>query len=373
MAMSLHRHKLDSVNNKEFIEIQLDKDNVVFQGSEQEAMGVYLSGSLVFRLKEATAIKHIRLNLCGVRKVTLPSRAAGFKRPSRETEFYKQSWQFHDVYRTTPEVFPAGDYKYPFNVILEGSMPESIEGLKDASIKYCFSVEIGRKHGKNLSYERPLRVIRAPKPACTDITLDEIWAQKIAYRVDIRNKVVAFGTSIDVGYDFVPLLPGLKIAHIESQLTETRDLTLNEDDLVSGRNNSSTTTVLASDRYEVDESTPRHTTKSRAGLQFSRSLQLPRCLGQCVQDTSSLGIEIKHKLKIHVRLQNPDGHLSELRLAIPISIYLSPHYRVWEGETFSGEAPPVVMENELSDEAPPPYGQHEMDRAFDEHYQVAAI
>jgi hypothetical protein len=55
-----------------------------------------------------------------------------------------------------------------------------------------------------------------------------------------------------------------------------------------------------------------------------------------------------------------------------VSIYLSPHYRVWEGETFSGEAPPIFMESELSDEAPPPYEQHELDRAFDGQYQAAA-
>ncbi|KAL2802776.1 hypothetical protein BJX63DRAFT_440620 [Aspergillus granulosus] len=371
--MSLRRHKLEAVKSKEFVDIQLDKDNVVFQGTEQEAMGVYLSGNLVFNLKEATTIKHIRLNLCGVRRVTLPFRAAGFKRLSRETEFYKQSWQFHDAYRTTPEIFSAGSYEYPFNVILEGSMVESLEGLKDASITYFFTVEIGRKHGKNITYRKPLRIIRAPKPAGVDLTLDEIWAQKLAYRVEVPSKVVAFGTSVDVNYDFVPLLAGLQIIYIDSQLIETRDLTLNEGELVSGRNNSSTTAVLASDRYEVDESTPHYTTKSTNGFHFSRSLQLPRSLGQCVQDMSAMGIEIKHKLKIHVRMQNPDGHFSELRVSIPVSIYLSPHHRVWEGETVAGEAPPIFVESELSDEAPPPYGQHELDRSFNEQRQVAAL
>jgi hypothetical protein len=48
-------------------------------------------------------------------------------------------------------------------------MPETLEGLKDASITYSFTVEIGRKHGKNISYRKPLRVIRVPKPACADL------------------------------------------------------------------------------------------------------------------------------------------------------------------------------------------------------------
>jgi hypothetical protein len=49
---------------------RLDKDFVVFQGSEQEALAVYLSGILTLRLKETTTIKYIRLHLRGVRQVS---------------------------------------------------------------------------------------------------------------------------------------------------------------------------------------------------------------------------------------------------------------------------------------------------------------
>ena len=49
---------------------RLDKDFVVFQGSGQEALAVYLSGILSLRLKETTTIKYIRLHLRGVRRVS---------------------------------------------------------------------------------------------------------------------------------------------------------------------------------------------------------------------------------------------------------------------------------------------------------------
>jgi hypothetical protein len=49
---------------------RLDKDFVLFQGSEQEALAVYLSGILSLRLKETTTIKYIRLHLRGVRRVS---------------------------------------------------------------------------------------------------------------------------------------------------------------------------------------------------------------------------------------------------------------------------------------------------------------
>ena len=64
---------------------------------------------------------------------------------------------------------PAGEYKFPFNVVLEGSLPESAEGVKDASIAYMFTVEIGRKHGRDVKFQKPLRVVRVPENCAQDI------------------------------------------------------------------------------------------------------------------------------------------------------------------------------------------------------------
>lgn len=99
---------------------------------------------------------------------SLPARTA-WKRQASEEEFYKRTWEFHDSYRTTPQVLPAGEYKLPFNVVLEGSLPESVEGVKDASIAYMFTVEIGRKHGRDVKFQKPLRVIRVPENGAQDM------------------------------------------------------------------------------------------------------------------------------------------------------------------------------------------------------------
>ncbi len=99
---------------------------------------------------------------------SLPSLIA-WKRQASEEEFYKRTWEFHDSYRTTPQVLPAGEYKFPFNVVLEGSLPESVEGVRDASIAYMFTVEIGRKHGRDVKFQKPLRVIRVPENCSQDM------------------------------------------------------------------------------------------------------------------------------------------------------------------------------------------------------------
>ncbi|KAL4996477.1 HECT-type ubiquitin ligase-interacting protein apyA [Aspergillus recurvatus] len=365
--MALHRLKGHSANAGHRIDIQLDKDFAVFQGSEQEALAVYLSGILTMRLKEPTTIKYIRLHLRGVRRVSLPARA-GRKRLCSENEFYSPTWNFHDAYREAPKTFPAGEYKYPFDVVMEGSMPASVEGLKEASISYLFTVEIGRRHARDITFHRPLRVIRVPdlEPCAHDFTLDEVWANKIAYRIGIQNRAVAFGTRIDVDYVFAALLKDLKIAFVESRLLEFRECSMGAGDKASAHCGP-IETIVCSDRYTLDGEC---SDKGVGAHQFSRSLHLPRALGQCVQDTDEIGVKVSHKLKIHVRMQNPDGHESELRLAIPVLIYLSPYYRVWE-DSFCGETLPPPETLNPSDQVPPAYGMHELDQLYMPQDQLA--
>ncbi|KAL6232354.1 HECT-type ubiquitin ligase-interacting protein apyA [Aspergillus navahoensis] len=319
------------------------------------------------RLKEATTIKYIRLHLRGVRRVSLPTRT-GRKKLCSENEFYSRTWIFHDDSREPPRMYPVGEYKYPLDLVMEGSMPASVEGLKEASISYLFTVEIGRRHGRDITFHKPLRVIRVPdlEPYAHDFTLDEVWADKIAYRISIQNRTVAFGTHIDVNYVFAPLLEDLKIAFVESQLLEFREISLDSNDRASAHC-APVETVLCSDRYTQDG---EYLEKAVEAQRFSRSLRLPRALGECVQDTDDLGVKVSHKLKIHVRMHNPDGHESELRLAIPVLIYLSPYYRIWE-DSFCGDNLPPPETLNPSDECPPAYGMHELDRLYMPQDQLA--
>ncbi|KAL4884843.1 hypothetical protein BJY04DRAFT_214726 [Aspergillus karnatakaensis] len=358
--MTLHHLKGKTQHLREYFNVELDKDYVAFEGSEQEALAVYLKGNLTFRFNEPLVVKHIRLHLSGVRRVALPTRTSWKK--SREEVFFTQSWEFHDPYRTTPQILPVGDYKFPFSVLLEGSLPETVEGMKVASIEYSFTAEIGRKRGKDITFHKPLRIIRVPTTYMADLTLDETWSEKIAYRIEIPNKIVAFGSSLEVNYQFAPLLEGLQIQYIESQLLEIRDLMLSEGEPRPGED--TTTTILLSDRHDIEDQTTEDGVKATEGCQFARALQLPRGLGQCIQDTEVMGIRVHHKLQVNARLKNPDGHLSELRLTIPVAIYLSPHFRVWDEGSANGNTAvsPAGINQDHNNEAPPAYGQHESDR-----------
>lgn len=78
----------------------------------------------------------------------------------RERVFYDKSWTFRDAGKNKTETLAAGNYEFPFDVILEGSLPESVEGLADTWITYRFKAEIGRKYAKDIVVRKPLRIIR---------------------------------------------------------------------------------------------------------------------------------------------------------------------------------------------------------------------
>lgn len=84
--------------------------------------------------------------------------------------FYEKTWKFREPGKSKTEILPAGNYEYPFEVILEGSMPESVEGLHDTYVTYRFKAEIGRKYAKDIIVRRPLRIIRTLEASALELS-----------------------------------------------------------------------------------------------------------------------------------------------------------------------------------------------------------
>jgi arrestin-related trafficking adapter 4/5/7 len=117
-----------------------------------------------------------------------------------------------------------------------------------------------------------------------------------------------------VDFRLVPLLKGLRVGEIVTQLVESHELTLNPEDPNSIQNTYKTTRTIVTDEYELDEENQLQIIDEVVeGYTFTRQLKLPRTLSYCVQDTEARGIRIRHKLRFRVQLHNPDGHVSEVR------------------------------------------------------------
>lgn len=101
----------------------------------------------------------------------LPSSAtAGSRKSWRERVFYDKTFRFRDAGKGKTELLQAGNYEYPFEVFLEGSMPESVEGLSETWVMYRFKAEIGRKYAKDIVARKPLRIIRTLDPSALELS-----------------------------------------------------------------------------------------------------------------------------------------------------------------------------------------------------------
>lgn len=297
---------------------------------------------------------------------------------------------FRDAGKSKTEILAAGNYEYPFDVVLEGSMPESVEGLLETWVTYRFNAEIGRKYAKDIVVRKPLRIIRTLDSSALELahamSVDNIWPDKVEYSISTPTKAVVFGTDIRVDFKLIPLLKGLRIGQITSQLIESHDLTLNPEDPESHNTYKVTRTILA-DEHELDEESMEIIDEAVEGYQFSRFLDMPHTLTRCLQDTDTKGIKVRHKLKFRIQLHNPDGHVSEvsgpaqpssferitnramqLRATLPVSIFISPHLAIDENNNLVDQTPQSSRRtaDELAHQVPPLYGQHQFDQLYSE-------
>lgn len=94
----------------------------------------------------------------------------GTKKHGKERTFFEKTWKFRDAGKGKTEIMPADNYEFPFDIVLPGSLPESIEGLPDTWIIYRFKAEIGRKYAKDIQARKPLRIIRTLAPSALELS-----------------------------------------------------------------------------------------------------------------------------------------------------------------------------------------------------------
>ena len=79
----------------------------------------------------------------------------------QETKFFEHEWSFGNAVKKHTQVLPAGNHEWPFELVLDGNLPESIEGLSDSWIIYRMKATVERGILKNDSIARQhIRIIR---------------------------------------------------------------------------------------------------------------------------------------------------------------------------------------------------------------------
>ena len=78
-----------------------------------------------------------------------------------EEEFIRHNWEFMSSAKRMGESLAAGNYEWPFEMILPGKTPESIEGLPESWVIYRMKAKIERGLlQQNAVARRHVRVVR---------------------------------------------------------------------------------------------------------------------------------------------------------------------------------------------------------------------
>lgn len=220
------------------------------------------------------------------------------------------------------QVLRQGNYEFPFNAILPGDIPESVEGLPGGSVFYKLEAVIDRgKFHSHLIAKKHLRVVRTLTTDAVELSesvaVDNTWPSKVEYSLNVPSKAIAVGSSVPISLLLLPLTKGLKLGDIKIELVELYSCigylppANNGDRVIASkliRKTEEEDPDFMSDRWEIDT-----------------SLHVPDSLAKCTQDVDiETFIKVRHKLKFVICLINPDGHVSELRASLPIILFISP-------------------------------------------------
>lgn len=302
------------------------------------------------------------------------SAMSGRRYASKEKTFFQKTWTFRDPGKGKTETLASNNYSWPFDLILDGTLPESVEGLKDSYVVYRFKAEICRKRAKDIVVRKPLRIVRTMAASALELShamsVENVWPNKIEYSISTPSKAIIFGSFLQVDFKLIPLLKGLVIGNVCTQLKEEQEFQVDPEWGVAALNGGMTKEerIIVFDNYRLDQEENIQIIEEAAeGFQFSRYLELPKSLTKCLQDCNVHGIKIRHKIKFNVQLHNPDGHVSELRANLPISLYISENLPINENNDVIDQTPQAsraAIENDMLNSAPPLYGEHQLDQLY---------
>lgn len=188
-----------------------------------------------------------------------------------------------------------------FELPLPGNLPESIDHDM-GQVYYRLKAYCDRpKFSMNFVDKRIIQMNRQML-ACNiqfnqAIIISNIWANKVVYDISIPSKIYATNKKIPISFDLFPITPNLTIRSVACSLKEYTTCSTKDRQKTKNR----VLNQLRDDHFYPDPIT---------GHFIKTELLLVPAEHQINFDMCAELIQVKHKIKFTVSLQNSDGHIS---------------------------------------------------------------
>lgn len=95
----------------------------------------------------------------------------------QEEEILRNCWAFVNPAKGKTETLVAGNYEFPFELIIPGDTPESIEGLPECWLIYRMKATIDRgRLQQNIHARKHVRIIRTLDPTALELAHSMVGA-----------------------------------------------------------------------------------------------------------------------------------------------------------------------------------------------------
>ncbi|KAI8336622.1 hypothetical protein BC941DRAFT_427605 [Chlamydoabsidia padenii] len=304
------------------ISIDLENDHLIMHGSAHESPGCVLRGVLNLHLRQPIKVKSILLTFTGTIHISW-AQALGHG----HERFYKDErtvishqWLFLRPQYARSHHLTSGNHSYAFDLPLAGHLPESIRVAQFYFVQYKLKALIQRPHFlPNYSSQRVVHLTRHVSNSQEQavVSVANRWTDKVDYEIALPSTLYHHGDQITVSLCIKPLIPGLFIRQLACTFKEYASCKP-----VNGWFNGRSRSHGKILHYVR---TGRKTTTEQEPWQVQLAIPVPDTLDDVQYDTHSDTVRVRHKLKFILTIENPDGHLSELRAVLPVIIQAKPN------------------------------------------------
>ncbi|KAI4906093.1 hypothetical protein J4E90_010941 [Alternaria incomplexa] len=282
--------------------------------------------------------------------------------------------------KTKAHKLNAGYHEWDFKFKMPPNLDQSVEGLPTNWVVYSLKAHVDRGYmSKQLSATAHIRVIRTlGRDMLESMPMEQInediWANKLAYKITVPQKNYIVGTSITADFVLIPLRKGVEISTIKMELIESRQLFADYAGRRISHNNDMQVAVTEGDMPEDSARRVPDGTEDTDALfdeshRFSMTLDLPKSLKNCRQSVDTENIRLTHKLRLYVNLKNPEGHTSQLLVKNHVHLFISPNLPPNEDQSVVVDQNILnaqAIQDEVNQNAPPTYGLHQLDSLYND-------